>query len=65
MAIIFLLIYILIFILFWFLVKGSLKLILKEKYKKHYSVIGFLFLLPFIIIMLGFLAVAVIPFPAD
>ena len=65
MTIFFLLIYIPVFILLWFLIKSSMKLILKEKYKTRYAVIGFLFLLPLVFITLGFLAVAVIPFPAD
>ena len=51
--------------LLWFLMKSSMKQILKEKYKTQYAVIGSLFLLPLVFIMLGFLAVAVIPFPAD
>ena len=65
MTIVFLLIYISVFILLWFLMKSSMKRILKEKYKTQYAVISFLFLLPLVFIMLGFLAVAVIPFPAD
>lgn len=65
MTIFFLLIYVPVFILLWFLIKGGMKLILKEKYKKQYAVIGFLCLLPLVFIMLGFLAIAVIPFPAD
>ena len=65
MTIFFLLMYIPVFILLWFLIKNSMKRILKEKYKTQYAVIGFMFLLPLVFIMLGFLAVAVIPFPAD
>ena len=65
MTIVFLLIYISVFILLWFLIRSSMKIILKEKYKTQYAVISLLFLLPLVFIMLGFLAVAVIPFPAD
>ena len=65
MTIFFVLIYIPVFMLLWFLMKSSMKQILKEKYKTQYAVIGSLFLLPLVFIMLGFLAVAVIPFSAD
>ena len=65
MAVFFLLLYIPIFVLSWLLLNGGLKLLLKERYKKHYAVICFLLLAPLIFVVLGFVAVSVIPFPAD
>ena len=65
MAVFFLLLYTPIFVLSWLLLNGSFKLLLKEKYKKHYAVICFLLLAPLIFVLLGFVAVSVMPFPAD
>lgn len=65
MVIIILLVYVPVFVSLWFVVNYSVKLLFKDKYKKHHTVIGFLLLAPVVTILLGFLALTVLPFPAD
>jgi hypothetical protein len=61
----FLLFYPLAFVLLFFSLDFSLRKILKTKYRKLYTIIGFFIAAPFLIVLLGFAAIQLLPFPKD
>ncbi len=65
MEALFLLFYPLAFVLLFISLDFSLRKILRKKYSKLYTIIGFCVLAPFLIVLLGFAAIQILPFPKD
>lgn len=61
MAIVLILFYGVVFWGLWLFLRVILKALLKDKFKQSHLILAFLIVLPFAIIALGFLALALIP----
>ena len=65
MEVLFLLFYPVAFVLLFIVLDFSFRKILKKKYKKLYTIIGFCLLAPVLVVLLGFAAIQILPFPKD